>query len=147
MTKDDDKKFIVDIVKRRGKAFVLKNLNAVDEDRHELTIVSNSGLHPIPYDYVRGEIYIASEGNLDFSDINSVNLELDKIVGNLKALLFSKKWTHIYLIPFGHSSISLTIKMTVFRLLRIETIDIFYFGSGKYDYLDRDSRSAILGIT
>lgn len=147
MTKDDDEKLLIDIVKRRGEDFVRKSLNARDGDRRELTIVSNAGLHPIPYDYVRGEIFIASEGNLDFSDIESVNSELDKIVQNLKTLLFSEKWTHVYLLPFGHSSISLTIKMTVFRLLRIETIDIFYFGSGKYDYLERDSRSAILRIT
>jgi len=147
MTKDDDEKLLIDIVKRRGEDFVLKSLNARDGDRRELTIVSNAGLHPIPYDYVRGEIFIASEGNLDFSDIESVNSELDKIAQNLKTLLFSEKWTHVYLLPFGHSSISLTIKMTVFRLLRIETIDIFYFGSGKYDYLERDSRSAILRIT
>lgn len=147
MTEEADEQIIVDIVKRRGEDFVRRNLDVGNPERRELTIVSNAGLHPIPHDYVRGQLFIASEGNLDFSSILSVNKELDKIVHNLKELLFSERWTNIYLLPFGHSSISLTIKMTVFRLVRIETVDIFYFGSGKYDYLDRDSRSAILGMT
>lgn len=146
MSEQDDEKIIIDIMKRRGEDFVRKSLVAANPERRELTIVSNAGLHPIPYEYVRGELFFASEGNLDFSDISSVNRELDNIVQKLKVLLFSENWTDIYLLPFGHSSISLTIKMTVFRLLRIETIDIFYFGGGKYDYLDRDSRNSILGI-
>lgn len=143
-----DEELLADLITRRGVAFVQNQIaTGVDPMRNELTIVSNAGLHPIPHDYVRGYLHIASEGNLDFTDIESVNRELDKIVLNLKSLLFEKRWTNIYLLPFGHSAISMTIKMTVFRLLRIETVDIFYFGSGKYGYLDRDSRSAILGIS
>lgn len=146
MTKISDVDLLRGLIERRGESFVREHLSAIKPERKELTILSNAGMHPIPYDYVRGTLFVASEGNLDFSDINSVNKELDSIVEKIREVIFSDKWTDVYLIPFGHSSISLTIKMVVFRLLRIETVDIFYFGSGRYDYLDRDSRSSILGI-
>ncbi|WP_157081026.1 hypothetical protein [Novosphingobium naphthalenivorans] len=144
MTNISDEQILEDLIQRRGESFVRSQLNVLGVRRKELTILSNAGMHPIPHEYVRGELFTASEGNLDFTDINSVNLELDRIVKRVKEKIFSDNWTNVYLIPFGHSSISLTIKMTVFRLLRIETIDVFYFGEGRYDYLDRDSRDSIL---
>lgn len=146
MSNDQDRNILHELIRRNGISFVQNEIQALNELGNELTIISNVGLHPIPHEYVRGEVFIASEGNLDFSSVVSVNAELDKIVNRLKEVLFAKRWSSIYLLPFGHSCISLTIKMTVFRLLRIETIDIFYFGHGKYGYLDRDSRAAILGI-
>jgi len=113
-------------------------------EENTLTIVSNAGMHPIPEDFVFGELFIASSGNLDFSSVDSVNRELDEIILKIKEKLFEKQWTQIYLLPFGHSILSMNIKMAIFRLLRIETIDIFYFGNGKYGLINRDTRDSLL---
>ena len=141
--KSDDKQCVMEIISKYGVSALKDIILNYEDDRLDegvLTIVSNFGMHPIPENFTFGELYIASNGSLDFSNIESVNRELDLIVVNLQKKLFERKWNKIYLIPFGHSVISLNIKMVVFRILRIETIDIFYFGEGKYGAIDRDTR-------
>lgn len=145
MSYNEDRDIIKDLVSRRGRDFIFQELS--NKEDLVLTIISNVGIHPMPNEYIFGDCFAASEGNLDFSSIESVNNELDKITYRLKAKLFEKKWTKIYLIPFGHSVVSMTIKMTVYRALRIETIDLFYFGEGRYGYLERDSRLSLLKST
>lgn len=139
-----DKKILDDIMRRQGREFILKEINKINQPGLELTIISNSGMHPLPQEYIKGECFIASEGNLNFTNKETVQAELDLIVSNLKKKLFEKKWTKIYLVPFGHSVLSITIKMAVFRALRIETIDLFYFGENRYDFIERDSRESLL---
>jgi hypothetical protein len=143
VVESDDAAIIREISARRGRQFIEKALFEDAFDEQVLTIVSNTGVHPLPLEEIRGELYVASKGNLDFSDENSVNSELDFIIANLLVKLQEKRWKKIYLLPFGHAVISMNIKMVVFRVLRIETADIFYFGGGKYGLIERDTRLAI----
>ena len=141
---DSDSVAIQNIIARRGTEFVKERLaDSNSEDEDTLTIVSNAGIHPIPEDYIRGEIYIASTGNLDFSSIETVQIEYDNIIRQLHLKLLEKNWREVYLFPFGHSTLCMAIKLAVFRTLRIETVDIFYFGNGRYDFLRRNTRDTI----
>lgn len=140
---DDDKLLIQEIIKRRGASFVQRSLSQPVE-AEDLTIISNGGLHPLPSDYIFGDLYVASEGSLDFSSTESVNREIDSVLGRLQAKLLSRKWGRVYLVPFGHAIISMNIKMAVYRTLRIETTDLFYFGNGEYGVLERDTRKVLI---
>lgn len=142
---DYDKNVLERLLDRYGADAVETAIKArAANHQSELTIVANGGLHPIPSDFVFGRLYIASEGNLDFSNIDAVSIEIDSILRNLRKVLKSERWTKIYLIPFGHAVISMNIKMAVYRTLRIETSDIFYFGEGRYGVLEKDTRRIML---
>ena len=69
----DDERILREIIARRGAGFVQSV--SQDADVADLTIVSNSGVHPIPTELIVGELYVASSGNLDFSSIETVNAE------------------------------------------------------------------------
>jgi len=140
-----DREILRSLLDNYGRDALEDEIKSVDTRMtSELTIIANGGLHPVPSDYIFGELYVASEGNLDFSDINSVNREIDLILFRLRKVLKAHRWSKIYLIPFGHAIISMNIKMAVYRTLRIETADIFYFGEVKYGVLERDTRQIML---
>jgi hypothetical protein len=142
---DRDKEALANLIKSYGRDVIEAELGkSSGEITYDLTIVSNGGLHTIPSDFIFGELYVASEGNLDFSSLESVSSELDNILSRLREKLRSRRWKNVYLIPFGHSVISMNIKMAVYRTLRIETSDVFYFGSGQYGVLKRDTRKILL---
>lgn len=140
-----DSEILARLIARNGRDNVeLATANIARPEHMTLTIVANGGLHPVPSDYVFGRLYYASMGNLDFSDITSVQLEIARILRKLRNVLQEERWEKIYLIPFGHSVVSMQIKMAVYRALRIETIDVFYFGEGRYGTLDINTRDLLL---
>ena len=109
-----------------------------------LTIVANRGVHHLPDHLVRGEIYYASEGSLDFSSVGAVKEQYEGIIRLLSAKLKSQRWEKIYLVPFGHNSLSMQIKLLVYRVTHLETIDIFYNGNGGYYDLEIKQRDLIV---
>ena len=109
-----------------------------------LTIIVNRGVHSIPKDQIYGEIFFASEGNLDFSSKESVHSEFEAVLSNVTKKLKSNAWKQIYILPFGPSTLSMQIKLLVYRVTRIETIDLFYLGSGEYFDLDINQRDIIV---
>lgn len=143
MVSAEDADTIREIAERRGRKFVERALLSGDGGTDVLTIISNSGVHPIPLDYVFGDVFVASNGSLDFTSEQTVNAEIDEIVKSVSQKLRERRWTKVYLIPFGHAVISMNIKMVVFRVLRIETIDVFYFGDGRYGLIERNTRSTL----
>ena len=116
-----------------------------EADAHVLTIVSNKGVHHLPEDILRGEVFYASEGNLDFSSLDTVSVEFREILGGLAEKLKSKKWKRIHIIPFGPCALSMQIKLLVYRITRIESVDIFYLGEGEYVDLEINQRNVIVG--
>ena len=114
------------------------------ENEHVLTIISNMGVHHIPENILVGEVFVASEGNLDFSTPKSIRKEIDRILGRISTKLKSKKWKHVYIVPFGPCIISMQIKLLVYRVTRIESVDLFYVG-GEYVELAIDQREIIVG--
>lgn len=71
-------------------------------------------------------------------------LELKTILGRLAVKLRSGRWKRVYLIPTGHPVLSLQIKTMVYRLLRLNTIDLYY-KAGTYFEIDLDQRAIALG--
>ena len=116
-----------------------------DVDAHMLTIVSNKGVHHLPDDILRGEVFYASEGNLDFSSLDTVSVEFKAILRGLTEKLKSKKWKRIHIIPFGPCALSMQIKLLVYRITRIESVDVFYLGEGEYVDLKINQRNIIVG--
>jgi hypothetical protein len=109
-----------------------------------LTIVANEGAHHLPEAYKRGEVYVATRGNLDFSSVEKVRSQYEKVIVDLARKLKSKTWHRVYLIPFGHSTLCMQIKLLVYRVTRIETVDLFYDGRGNYADLSIEQRSLIV---
>ena len=108
-----------------------------------LTIVANVGVHEIPKAYLRGEVYEASRGDWDASTEEALLLELKAILSRLANKLRSNRWKRVYLIPTGHPVLSLQIKAMVYRLLRFNTIDLYY-KAGIYFEINLDQRAIAL---
>lgn len=122
-------------VEKHGKDRVKRFLNDLiiqeNDDRKILTIVSNEGVHHLPEEFSRGEIFVASKGSLDFSSHDIIHRQYEKILSELAIKLKSSTWDKIYIVPFGHATLSMQIKLLVYRIASIETIDIFHVGNGK----------------
>jgi len=112
-------------------------------DLDSLTIIANAGIHEIPKAFLRGEVYEASRGDWDASTEEALIGELITILSRLANKLRSQQWQRVYLIPTGHPILSIQIKAMVFRLLRLNTIDLYY-KAGKYFEVDLDQRGIAL---
>jgi hypothetical protein len=62
----------------------------VDSRRNVLTIVANQGSHKIPGKYLRGEIFVASKGNLDLSSRSKIESIFIRILRRLNTKLLEK---------------------------------------------------------
>ncbi len=120
-------------VKRALRSFIVDSRNNV------LTIIANLGSHKIPEKYLRGEIFLASKGNLDLSSRVRIESQFIQVLRKLNAKLLEKSWTKIYLIPTGHPTLSLQLKAAVYRITRMNTTDVFYL-NGRYFDLEIDLR-------
>ena len=119
----------------------LKSL-IVDSRNNVLTIIANAGRHNVPQKYLRGEIFVASEGNIDFSSHMKIKNVLSLIILRLNTKLLQNTWTKIYLIPTGHPTLSLQLKIAVYRVTRLNTTDLFYL-NGRYFDIDFDMRNEV----
>jgi hypothetical protein len=109
-----------------------------------LTIISNEGAHLLPFTFRRGMVYAASSGKLDFSSSTRVHEQFDQILERLATLLKSLIWSKVYVVPFGHAALSMQIKLLVYRITRLETVDLFYDGKGGYFDLELELRQIIV---
>jgi hypothetical protein len=134
-------------VKARGVERVVEALHSLlnpsVSESAVLTIVANAGVHEIPRTYLRGEVYNASQGDWDASTDETLLLELKGILALLATKLRSAQWKRVYLIPTGHPVLSLQIKAMVYRLLRLNTIDL-YHKAGEYFEINLDQRAIAL---
>ena len=112
-------------------------------EEETLTIISNAGVHSIPSSLLRGEVYEASRGDWNASTQDALIAELQEILLRLVTRLRLRQWRRIYLIPTGHPILSLQIKAMVFRILRLNTIDLYYKG-GSYFEVDINQRAIAL---
>lgn len=114
------------------------------QNEDDLTIIANKGVHHLPSERLHGDVFYASEGNLDFSSIEVVKSQYETILSTLACKLKQRPWKHVYLVPFGHCTLCMQIKLLVFRITRIETIDLFYHGEGNYSDLKVEQRNLII---
>lgn len=141
-------KLVEECVRSKGQRAVEKSLasliGAVEaEDDATLTIVANAGVHAIPSEHLRGEVYSASYGNWDVSSQEALEREFKNILNNLGRKLKERSWSRIYLIPTGHPALSIHIKQFVYRVTRMNTIDLVYL-NGRYYELSIDHREVLL---
>jgi len=132
----------------RGNEFVRDRLAELIEgsipEVDTLTIIANSGVHAIPVQYQRGEVYSASQGNWNVTSQADIDAEFRKILVALGRKLKEFPWKRIYLIPTGHPALSIQIKILVYRVTRINTIDLLY-SNGQYFEIQIDHREIVLG--
>ena len=110
-----------------------------------LTIVANAGVHQIPERYLRGEVYEASRGNWDATSEAALVGELTKLLEALALKLRAQPWERVYLVPTGHPIFALQIKAMVYRVLRFNTVDLYY-KAGTYFDIDIDQRAVALSV-
>lgn len=123
---------------------VLQSLARSDPpDEGILTVVANAGIHSVPSVFLRGDVYEASRGDWDAATEEALLLELRHILSGLVHKLRSRQWSRVYLIPTGHPILSLQIKAMVYRILRLNTIDLYY-KAGSYFEVDLDQRAIAL---
>lgn len=104
-----------------------------------LTLIANAGVHTIPEPYLRGEVFEVSRGNWTANTSDEVHEELTHLLTGLAAKLRSRPWKQVFLVPTGHPILTLNVKLLVYRLLRINTIDLYY-KSGTYIDVHIDHR-------
>lgn len=104
-----------------------------------LTLISNAGVHTIPDRYLRGVVYEVSRGDWAVSTAVEVREELMGLLHRLARKLRSRPWRQVYLVPTGHPVLTVNVKLLVYRLLRINTIDLYY-KAGQYIEVEIDHR-------
>jgi hypothetical protein len=127
-----------------GEERVIDTLQALArvgmEPQHELTIIANAGMHNIPANFIHGEVFVASEGNLDFSSKDAIENSYRAILRRLTTKLKEHTWKRVFLVPTGPTTLAMQIKLLVYHITRLSTVDLFY-SQGKHVELDMDYRS------
>ena len=141
---------LLDLIEQVGEERACSILQRhLELDRHDneevLTIVVNKGVHHLPLDMLKGTVFFASEGSLDFSSVGSVQDEFQRIVEDVARILKSRSWKRVFILPFGPCALSMQIKLLVYRITRIESVELFYLGEGEYMELELKQRNIIVG--
>jgi hypothetical protein len=118
---------------------LLSLVESKDEASAELTIISNAGMHAIPSAYIHGTLYPASDGNIDLSTEAAITASYGLVLRKLAEKLKEREWKRIYLIPTGPTTLALQIKLLVYHITRLSTIDLYY-SRGNYFELALDYR-------
>ena len=120
---------------------ILETLSRVPEDdEYTITIVCNQASHAIPADIIRGTKFVFSVGSIEDAGSIVFESELTKLLKKLARKLKQRNWRQIYIVPSGHPSFYANIKLLVFRITRIETVDVVYKGNGRYMDITIDHR-------
>lgn len=138
--KDESLKAIEKFIRTYGED-KLVDLVTHRDDQNVLTIISNAGVHPYHALHKRGEIFVASEGSLDFSSQESAVAAIEDVLVRVANKLKEKSWNRVYLVPFGPAPLSLQIKSIVHKILDIETIDVLHIGNGAHVDIGLNPRS------
>ena len=131
---------IEDFIRQYGESRLIDILSSENHDE-TLTIIANAGIHPYHALHKRGEVFIASEGTLDFSTPESAVAEIESVLLHVARKLKERHWSRVYLVPFGPAPLSLQIKSLVHKILDIETIDVLHLGNGKHVDIHVNPRS------
>ena len=148
--KADDLEFLIEKCKKEfGSESLAQKLSSMlqpslENEPGELTVIANRGVHHMPDYLVRGELFVLSEGSLDFSTPERARSDFEACLKILSIKLKSRRWKRVYLIPFGPTLLSAFVKLLVFRVTGLETVDIMHLGGGTYTDMEIDIRRLIL---
>ena len=138
--KDESLKAIEKFIRKHGEDKLVELVTHQD-DENVLTIIANAGVHPYHALHKRGEVFVASEGSLDFSSKESAVTEIEEVLLRVAKKLKEKRWSRVYLVPFGPAPLSMQIKSIVHKVLDIETIDVLHVGDGAHVDICMNTRS------
>jgi hypothetical protein len=93
-----------------------------------LTIIANQGIHVLGGKYLRGEVFAASTGSLNFTNTRSITAEYQRILSRTARKLKERPWRKVYIVPFGPTTLSMQIKLLVYRICGVESIDVAHLG-------------------
>jgi hypothetical protein len=110
-------------------------------DANILTVVISEDTHLIPEEIICGEKYVVHKGNLDISDEETLKSQIESALLGLVKKLKEKEWNAIYFIPSGFPELCVMSKLLIYRVTRMDSIDLIYTGGGKYAEMDFDSRT------
>ncbi|WP_257313529.1 hypothetical protein [Geothrix fuzhouensis] len=108
-----------------------------------LTVICNEGIHSIPENHLHGEVLSATIGNIDLQSIDAILMSYDVALKKVANKLKEKSWHKIYLVTTGPVTLCLQIKMLIYHITRLSTVDIHY-QKGRYFEIDMDYRSYLL---
>lgn len=133
-------------IQKNGKQQLLTLLNAPSSnfDVEVLTIICNTGLHPLQSLHKRGEVFSASTGSLDFSTEEASVGTLTYILERVAEKLRQRSWKIVCIVPFGLAVLSMHIKALVYRVLNIDTIEVLHAGGGAHFDIQIDIRNVAL---
>lgn len=118
-------------IRENGESRLIEVL-ATTENDDVLTIIANAGVHPYDQLHIRGEVFEASVGTLDFSSRQSAIAAIESALLKTAKKLKEKRWNRVYLVPFGPAPLALQIKSLVHKILDVETIDVLHIGNGRH---------------
>ena len=133
------------LVKKYGSEQLLHEFRAITltDNDNICTILINGGLHSFPDELFLGERYTFYEGNLDLSSERNLQYFMIQRLYNLSKFLKSRKWRRIYLIISGHAAVCMQVKLAIYRITHIETVDWVFDGSGNYLQLELPLRGIL----
>jgi hypothetical protein len=107
------------------------------------TILVNEGIHYFPETLFQGDRFVVYKGSLDLSNEGSLRAEVTHALSPLATFLMSKKWRKIYLVISGHAVVCMQVKLLVYRITHLETVDLVFDGAGNYLQLALSMRELI----
>ena len=130
-----------------GKTKVLQTLSEVAETKaveDDLTIIVNEGVHHLDDEFKRGDVFIASQGSLDFSSAETVHAEYQRVLVATAQKLKSRSWKRVYIVPFGPTTLSMQIKLLVYSICGLQSIDVMQLNGETRIDLDINLRELIV---
>lgn len=137
---NETEKAVESYLERFGKDALMQKLDAEGLQEDVLTIIANAGVHPFDALHKRGVVFFASQGNLDFTSKESALAEFRRVLHGVASKLMERRWSKVYLVPFGPAPLALQIKSLVHKVLDMETVDVLHVGGGVHIDVEIDPR-------
>ena len=141
---------IASLAERYGEEVVLGEVRALalkNAPAASCTIVVNQGMHTIPDHLIVGEKFIFYEGSVDLSSEIALHRFTTSHLERLTVFLKSRKWKKVYLVLSGHVAMCVQVKLAVYRVTHVESVDWVFDGAGNYLKLDIPMRRILTSIS
>lgn len=131
---EDVDKVLRDLLESYPPSVIKSSLNRISRQSHnnELTVVVNFGMHALPEEILRGDVFFFSEGNVDISS-DGVKETVELLSKRAVKYLRRKTWNKVNVIPSGHPLLVAMATLIVYRVTRISPTVVFYVDG---DYRD-----------
>ena len=141
---DEVQRIVDSLLESHSESEIKRALSASRKRKgaRSLTVIVNFGMHALPEDILRGDVFFFSEGNVDLSAEN-VQSTMTGLSKRALKYLRSKIWENIYIVPSGHPALVVLATLVVYRVTRINPTVVYYL-DGKYNDVKFDVRSEVI---